>query len=382
MRRRTGLALLFAAAPGACGSPGPPPPAGKPAPLSATDHAGDSRAEDPATRPFAGRGTRPWGDDPREPHLRNVRQLTFEGENAEAYWSFDGTRLCFQHRGAGVPADQIYVVSRDGTDLRLVSTGTGKCTCSYFLPGDRQVLFASTHEASPDPPPPPDMSHGYTWAVHPTFDLFVADLDGGPLRRLAGSPGYDAEAVVSPDGKRIVFTSTRDGDLELYTMGLDGSDLRRVTREPGYDGGAFFSPDSMRLVYRGHHPAAGPALEEYRALLAQGLVRPTRMEILTSNADGSNRRRVTDNGKADFAPYFHPDGRRILFSSNMGDPKGREFDLWLVGEDGTGLERITASEGFDGFPMFSPDGKTLAFCSNRHGARRGETNVFLADWVE
>jgi len=306
--------------------------------------------------------------------------LTFEGENAEAYWSFGQDRIVFQHRGEGVPADQIYTMTAEGTDLRLVSTGGGKTTCSFFLPGDREVLFASTHGASAEPPPPPDMSRGYVWPILDTYDLWAAGAAG--LRRLTDSPGYDAEAVVSPDGRRVVFTSTRSGDLDLWTMDPDGSDLRQVTSEIGYDGGAFFTPDSRRLVYRAHHPTDPKERADYLALLREGLIRPTALQLMLCDADGSNRVQVTDNGAANFGPYMHPDGRRIIFSSNQGDPKGREFELWMVNTDGTGLERITRSPEFDGFPMFSADGKRLLFCSNRFGAKRGDTNVFLADWVE
>ena len=354
-----------------------------PPPAPATEsHSRPAEETPPPPGPFAGTGARTVPSDPRELHLRNLRQLTFEGENAEAYWSSDASMLVFQHRGAGVPADQIYVMKADGTDLRLVSTGRGKTTCSFFLPGDRGVLFASTHAASPDPPPPPDMARGYVWCLHPEYDLFTASLDGKDLRRLTDSPGYDAEAVVSPDGMRVVFTSTRGGDLDVYTMDLDGTDVRRVTDELGYDGGAFFSPDSKRLVYRAYHPADPKEVEDYRALLAEDRIRPMALQIMTCDADGSNRVQVTANGKANFGPFFHPDGKRIVFSSNMDDPKGREFELYVVNVDGTGLERVTYSPEFDGFPMFSPDGKTLLFCSNSHGAARGNTNVFLADWVD
>ncbi len=351
-------------------------------PATAHGAATPPAADAPAGPAFAGTGARPRIPDPRERRFANLRQLTFEGENAEAYWSFDGTRLCFQHRGEGVEADQIYVMGADGRGLRRVSTGAGRTTCSFFLPGDGSVLFASTHAADAEPPQPPDRSRGYVWPVYPTYDLFAADLDGGNLRRLTDAPGYDAEAVLSPDGSRVVFTSTRDGDLDLYTMNPDGTDVRRVTREEGYDGGAFFSPDGKRLVYRAHHPKDPAALEEYRDLLRRSLVRPTTMEIFVCDADGGNRRQLTSNGRANFAPYFHPDGRRVLFASNVADPRGREFDLYLVGDDGGEPERVTFAEGFDGFPMFSPDGRTLAFCSNRHGERPGDTNVFLADWID
>jgi TolB protein len=344
-------------------------------------------AQEPAPKPapapaFAGSGATEVPADPREKHLRNLRKITYEGENAEAYWNADATRLVFQHRGVGIPADQIYSLKTDGTDLRRASPGTGKCTCSFFLPGGKRVVFASTHGASADPPPPPDMSRGYVWLLHPEYDLWSADLDGKDPRRLTDSPGYDAEAVVSPDGKRIVFTSTRGGDLDLWLMNLDGTGLVQVTKELGYDGGAFFTPDGKRLVYRAFHPKEGKEAEEYRSLLAENRIRPMALQIMTCDLDGGNRVRVTDNGKANFAPFMHPDGKRIVYSSNQADPKGRDFDLWIVNADGTGNERVTFTEEFDGFPMFSPDGKTLVFCSNRHGAERGNTNVFLADWVD
>jgi Tol biopolymer transport system component len=318
-----------------------------------------------------------------ERHLRNVRQLTFGGENAEAYFSFDGRRLVFQATHEGRDCDQEYVMGIDGSEPRMVSTGKGRVTCGYFLPGDEQLLYASTHHLDPACPPKPDLSQGYVWKLD-DFDLFVARADGSDAtapRPLAPAPGYDAEATVSRDGW-IVFTSTRDGDLDLYKVRVDGSELTRLTDEPGYDGGAFFSADGKRIVYRASRPAPGPELDGYRALLARKLVRPGKLEIWVMDADGKNRRQVTALGAASFAPFFHPDGKRIVFASNVGDPKGRNFDLYLVNDDGSGLERVTTEETFDGFPMFSPDGKKLVFGSNRNAARPGETNVFVADWVE
>ena len=317
---------------------------------------------------------------PQERHLANVRQLTFGGENAEAYFSFDGRELIFQSTREGRACDQEYVMGADGSSPRLVSTGKGRVTCGYFFPGGDRILFASTHETSPDCPPPPDMSHGYAWALY-DYQLYVARADGSDLHPLAQAPGYNAEATISVDGW-IVFTSTRDGDLDLYKMRLDGSGLVRLTDTPGYDGGAFFSADGKRIVYRASRPKDAQELAQYRALLAQKLVRPTQLEIWVMDADGKNQRQVTHLGAASFAPFFHPDGRRIIFASNVGDPKGRNFDLYLVNDDGSGLERITYNETFDGFPMFSPDGKKLVFASNRNGSRPGETNVFIADWVE
>ncbi|HYK91750.1 MAG TPA: hypothetical protein VE398_23490 [Acidobacteriota bacterium] len=320
---------------------------------------------------------------PGEKHLANIRQLTSVpgGENAEAYFSFDGRKLIFQSTRPPFQCDQIYTMTIDGSNLRLVSTGKGRTTCGYFLPGDKRLLFSSTHEASPECPPKADMSRGYVWAIYASYDIYTANADGTDLRPLTRSSGYDAEATVSPDGKRIVFTSTRDGDLDLYSMNIDGSDVKRLTSEVGYDGGAFFSPDSRQIVYRAYHPKNLGDVARYKELLSQGLIEPHTLEIMVMNADGSDKRQVTHNGKANFAPYFHPNGRQIIFASNVNDPKGRNFDLFLVNTDGTGLEQITFNDTFDGFPMFSPDGRKLVFASNRHDSVPGETNIFIADWI-
>jgi Tol biopolymer transport system component len=318
---------------------------------------------------------------PGERHLANVRQLSFGGENAEAYWSFDGKLLVFQSTRDGAPCDQQYVMDADGSNVRRVSSGAGRTTCGYFFPDGSRILYSSTHEAGSACPPQPDMSLGYVWPLS-DYQIFTSRPDGSDLRVLAPAPGfYTAEATVSKDGW-IVFTSTRDGDLDMYKMRLDGSSLTRLTNEPGYDGGAFFSGDGKRIVYRASRPAPGKEMDEYRALLARKLVRPNKLEIMTMDADGTNVRQVTRLGAGSFAPYFLPDGKRIIFSSNTGDPRGRNFDLFVVNDDGTGLEKVTTYDGFDGFPMFSPDGKKLVFASNRNGSKKGETNLFVADWVE
>jgi Tol biopolymer transport system component len=319
---------------------------------------------------------------PDELHLRNLRQLTFGGENAEGYWSPDGKRLIFQSSREGTPCDQEFVMDLATGDTRRVSNGQGKTTCGYFLDGGKRILYASTHVASPECPPRPDYSQGYVWPMYAGYDIFTARADGSAIARLTDTPGYDAEATLSPDGKTLVFTSVRDGDLEVYTMGVDGRNVKRLTYAPGYDGGAFFSPDGRRIVYRHDAPADDVALARYRELLRQGLYAPGTLEIWVMDQDGSHKRQVTHLGAASFAPYFHPDGRRIVFASNHPEPKGRNFDLYIVRDDGAGLERITSDPSFDGFPMFSPDGKRLVFASNRGGKARGETNLFVADWVE
>lgn len=320
--------------------------------------------------------------DTREGHLRNLRQLTFSGENAEAYYSTDGTKLIYQSRAQGEGCDQIYTYDLASGETHLVSTGKGRTTCSYYYPGDDRILYATTHHWDPTCPPSPDMSQGYVWALYPTFDIFAADPDGSNMVQLTYTWGYDAEATFSPVEDRVVFTSMRDGDLEIYTMRGDGSEVRRLTNKLGYDGGPFFSPDGKKIVYRAGYPETDAEAAEYRRLLAQGLIRPSALEIYVMDADGSNQTQVTDNGAANFGPYFHPSGEKILFSSNLGDPSGREFDIYMINVDGTGLEQVTYTGGFDGFPMFSPDGKYLVFGSNRNESHEGNTNVFIAEWVE
>lgn len=320
--------------------------------------------------------------DPREVHLRNIRQLTFAGENAEAYWSADGKQLIFQSKRDGGKCDRIYVMDADGKNVRPVSSGEGRTTCSYLFPDGRRVLYASTHLAGKACPPDPDYSKGYVWKLYESYDIFTADPDGKNLKRLTDNPGYDAEATLSPDGKTILFTSLRNGDLDLYTMDRKGKQVKRITHDLGYDGGGFFSRDGKRIVWRTSRPKTDAEKAAYQELLRDSAIRPMNLEIWVANADGSNAKQVTSNGAANFGPYFFPDGKRIVFASNAGDPGGRNFDLWMVNDDGTGLERITFNDTFDGFPMFSPDGKTLVFASNRNAAVKGDTNIFVADWVD
>ena len=321
------------------------------------------------------------GTEGGEVHLTNLRQLTFGGENAEAYYAFDGSRLIFQTSREDVPCDQIYTMDLDGTNAQMVSTGDGRTTCGYFFPGGESILYASTHLGGAECPPEPGFEMGYVWPVYDSYDIFTANPDGSGLTRITDTDGYDAEATIGPDG-RIVFTSVRDGDMEIYSMNSDGSDVRRLTNRPGPDGGPFFSPDGSKIVFRGRELVSGPELDDYRSLLEQGLYRPTALEIFVMDAGGSNLRQVTDLGGASFAPFWHPEGEQIIFSSNWHNPDGRNFDLFMINEDGTGLERITFGDTFDGFPMFSPDGNQLVFASNRGARAEGDTNVFIADWIE
>jgi TolB protein len=326
-----------------------------------------------------------WGQTPQpaqpvERHLRNIKQLTFGGENAEAYFSFDGKKLTFQSTGK-YACDQIFTMNVDGTNVKLLSSGKGRTTCSHFMPDNKSIVYASTHLGGDACPPVPGREMGYVWPIYDTYDIFRINIDGSGLRRLTSTTGYDAEATVAKDG-RIVFTSTRDGDMDIYSMNGDGSDVRRLTNLPGPDGGAFFSADGSKIVFRGRHTPPGKELDDYMALLKKNLWRPTSLDVFVMNRDGSGLTQVTrDMGGANWAPFFAPDATKVIFASNYKSPRGPNFDLYVINVDGTGLEQVTFSEAFDGFPMFSPDGTKLVFASNRNSTKETDTNLFIADWV-
>jgi len=317
---------------------------------------------------------------PGETRLANIRQLTFGGQNAEAYFSHDARELIFQSTRGDLQCDSIFRMRSDGSQVRQVSSGQGVTTCSFIAPDNRSIIYASTHLQHRQCPPKPDHSKGYVWPLYEAYDIFRAGPEGENPVRLTDTAGYDAEAVYSPKGDRIVFTSLRSGDLELYLMNPDGSGVEQLTDLPGYDGGAFFSLDGEWIVWRASRPA-GKALQDYRALLSDGLIRPGKLEIYIMNLEQRKPVQLTDNGAANFGPYWHPDGRHIIFSSNLDDPNGRNFDLYMINTDTREIERITHYDGFDGFPMFSHDGKQLVFASNRLGRVKGETNVFIADFL-
>lgn len=330
-----------------------------------------------------------------EKHLKNVQQLSFGGENAEAYWSFDNKMLTFQRRDKkkGIECDQIFygnvnnylkaqAKGKTETFGKPISNNKGRTTCSYFLPGNKQILYATTATSADTCPAEPKYKHGqYLWPLYPEFEIVIADLDGKVTKQLTKNNYYDAEAVVSPKGDKVLFTSDRSGDLELYTMNLDGSDVKQITNSLGYDGGAFFSPDGSQIIWRASKLDTEEEKEEYRANLKNHLVSPMKMELFIANADGSNRRQLTDLGGANWAPFFHPSGKKVIFSSNH-KTKGIPFNLYMINTDGTGLEQITYDKVFDSFPMFSFDGKKLVWGSNRNNGGTRDTNIFIADWVE
>ena len=326
-----------------------------------------------------------------EKHFANMQQLTFGGDNAEAYFSFDGKYIVFQKTYAkdGVPCDQIYVGKVPGPgekfEYKRISNGKGRTTCGAFLKDGKHVVFASTHVDADNCPPVPDRAkygNKYIWPLYSSYDIFVADLDGNIVKQLTNSKGYDAEATISPDGKQMLYTSTKDGDIDLYIMNLKTGKEKRITSALGYDGGAWFSPDGKKIIWRASRPKTEAEVKEYKDLLAEDLVAPTNMEVFTANADGSNMKQVTSFGNANWAPAFMPDNKRIIFASNHQSKRGFPFNLFTINEDGSNLQKISAEKSFDAFPMFSPDGKKIIFCSNRNNGGTRDTNIFIADWVE
>jgi TolB protein len=329
---------------------------------------------------------------PEEIHFKNVQQLTFGGDNAEAYWSFDGKSIVFQRTIAkeGIPCDQIFVGKipqkpGDKFEYKMVSTGKGRTTCPFFTKDDKHIVYASTHLGSDACPPTPDRAkygNKYIWPLYDSYDIFMADLNGKIVKQLTNAPGYDAEATLSPDGKKMIYTSDKDGDIDLYIMDLEKGTEVRVTNTLGYDGGAWFSPDGKKIIWRASRPRTDAEIKEYKDLLAENLVAPTNMEVFVADADGRNPRQVTKYGQANWAPAFMPDSKRIIFASNHEYKRGFPFNLYTINEDGSNLQKISRDKGFDAFPMFSPNGKKIVFCSNRNNGGTRDTNVFIADWVE
>lgn len=324
----------------------------------------------------------------KEPHLKNIKQLTFGGDNAEAYFSPNGKFVSFQsnNKSWGLNCDQIFSMELAKADSaykpQMISTGKGRTTCSYFMPNGKNILYASTHLKHDSCPANPTEIGKYLWAIYPEFDIFIAAPNGTVIKQLTNAKGYDAEATVSPKGNKIVFTSDRSGDLELWTMDINGKNLKQITNKLGYDGGAFFSPDGTKLVFRASRPNSEEEIKEYKYYYEKHLVAPTQMEIYTCNVDGSDMKQITNLGKANWAPFFHPSGKKIIFSSNHHSKKGYDFQLYMINIDGTGLEQITTESVFNAFPMFSPDGKKLIFSSNRDNGGTRDTNLFIADWED
>ena len=333
-----------------------------------------------------------WADSlllPEEKNFKNLRQLTFGGDNAEAYFSYDGKSLVFQRTNIkdGIACDQIFygkIPTKPGEKFtyNLVSTGKGRTTCAYFTKDNKHIIYASTHDGDAACPPAVDKAkygNKYIWPLYTSFDIYMADLNGKIVKKLTNNPGYDAEATLSPDGNKMLFTSTRDGDIDLYIQDLTTNVVTRITSELGYDGGAWFSPNGKQIIWRSSRPKTETEIKEYKDLLAENLVAPTNMEVYTANADGSNIKQITFLEKANWAPNFMPDGR-IIFCSNHEYKRGFPFNMYVCNADGSNIKKISRDKGFDAFPMFSMDGKKIVFCSNRNNGGTRDTNIFVADW--
>ncbi len=333
--------------------------------------------------------TAPAGSAMTDRHMKNVTQLTFDGDNGEAYFSWDGRKLIFQSSRGGYSCDKIWTMNIDGKDLRMVSPDHGANTCSFFFPGDKTIVFASTSHIPGDCPPRPQTPKGarYVWPLYP-YDIFTANSDGTGLKRITENPKYDAEPIVSPDGRQIVFGSQREGNFDVYIMNADGTKVRRLTDRTGYNGGPWFSPDGKKIVWRAWYPETEAEKALWRDCMEKNYIVAVPLDLWVMDADGSNKKMVLHNGATNFAPSWHPDGKRIIFASNMDDwhedirQYGHNFELYLINIDGTGLERITFNNVFDSFPMFSPDGKKLVWASNRNPKKPHETDIFIADWEE
>jgi TolB protein len=338
--------------------------------------------------------TSPFNDTihfPQEKHFANVQQLTFGGDNAEAYFSFDGKWIIFQRTNPkeGIMCDEMFIgklpVNGEKFEPKRISNAKGRTTCGAFLKDGKHIVYASTHLGADSCPPVPDRKkygNKYIWPLYNTFDIFMAGLNGKIVKQLTKSKGYDAEATISPDGKKMIYTSTKDGDIDLYIMDLKTGKEKKITNTLGYDGGAWFSPDGKKIIWRASRPTVEADVKEYKDFLAQNLVAPTNMEVFIADVNGKNVKQVTNFGNANWAPAYMPDSKRIIFASNHQSKRGFPFNLFTINEDGSGLEKISAEKSFDAFPMFSPDGKKIIFCSNRNNGGTRDTNIFIADWVE
>ena len=321
----------------------------------------------------------------QEINIRNVKKITHSGKNAEAYFSRDNRWLIYQSHNKGTKCDQMYVMQTNGEGKRLVSTGKGRVTCGYFVDTgtaeNSRIIYSSTHDFSSKCPPEPDRRKGYVWPIYDSYEIYIDHFNGGNLKRLTNNKAYDAEATVSPDGKTIVFTSTRDGDLDIYTMDVDGTNVKRITNTLGYDGGAFFTPDGKSIIYRAYHPQTDGEKRAYVQLLKEGLFKPSTLEVFVMNLKEGKPKKITDLGSSTFAPFMNKK-ENIIFSSNYPSPRGRAFHLFQFDQTRNKLKKITEIGNFNSFPMFSYDGRKIVWASDRHNDGKKGINIFVGDWVE
>ncbi|GAC1463843.1 MAG: hypothetical protein NVSMB9_01770 [Isosphaeraceae bacterium] len=306
-------------------------------------------------------------------HLRNIRQITFGFARAgEGYFRPDNKAIIFQASKNADEGYQIYTMElAPEAKPKLVSTGKGKCTCSYYHPDGKSILFASTHldadldhggqkDVKKKKGPAYSRSERYRWDFDPAMDIFRANPDGSHLVRLTDTPGYDAEGSYSPDGTQIIFTSFRDGDAEIYRMDADGKNPRRITRSKGYDGGPFFSPDGKKIIYRSDRQ------------------KNDLLQIYLNNPEGTSERALTSNDAVNWGPFFHPDSRHIVYSTSQHGHQN--YEIYLMDTETGRQERVTYREGFDALPVLSSDGLQMMWTSKGRTADN-TSQLFLADFV-
>jgi len=315
-----------------------------------------------------------------EDHLTKIKQLTREGENKKASFAPNNEKIIFQAMRDNLRCDAIYSMKRDGSEINLLSSGKGIAVSAKIAPDNESIIYSSTHKVDYQCPQRPEFSLDYVWSLYRDYDVFVSDSFGGSTKRLTRTEDYDGNASYSPTGNRVVFTSNRSGDLELYLMNSDGSNVKQLTKAVGYDGDAVFSPDGKYIVWRASRPK-GNDLDEYRYQLSQGLLRAGKFELFLLKLGSKRAVRLTNNGATNFSPSFDPQSSKVIFSSNMSQDDGLNYDLYTVDIKTRKLERITYYSGFDGYPVFSSDGKKLLFTSSRNFRYKAETNIFTVDWV-
>jgi Tol biopolymer transport system component len=314
-----------------------------------------------------------------EDHLTKVTQLTFTGENTQASFSPDNKNIIFQSTRNRLRCDAIFRMHSDGSDISQISSGKGIASSAVISPDNNSIIYSSTQKVDYQCPSKPEYSKAYSWLLYSSYDLFKDELTGGSDERIIKSSSYDGGAVYSPKGDKIIFSSGRTGDLELYIANSDGNNVKQLTNIDGYDGDAVFSRDGKYIVWRASRPK-GNDLHDYRYQLSQGIIKEGKFEIFMMKLAGGKPIQLTNNGATNFSPSFDPNSNNIIFSSNMSQKDGRNYDIYTLNLKTRKLERITYYSGFDGYPVFSSDGKKLLFTSSRNFRYKAEKNIFIVNW--
>jgi len=322
----------------------------------------------------------------RKMSIENVKQLSFQGDNGEAYFNSDDSKVIFQSKRNNNNCDKLYIVDINGNNLTEFVANDGAFTCAYFSLDDRYIFFSSTMhlgsecpEIYKDPNP-----RKYIW---PLRDYEIFRYDNGAVKQLTNYSGYNAETTTHPFEEKVIFTSLRDGDINLFEMDYNGENVKQITSEYGYDGGAFYSPNGENIVWRAWYPTSDEEISMWKNNLAKKFIESVPLDIYVAKNDGSEKQRLTSNGATNWAPSWHPDGKHIVFSSNMDDWRedynayGSNFELYMINIATKTLTRLTNNDTFDSFSVFSKNGKKIVFSSNRDAENPRNTNIFIADIV-